>query len=72
MFDVIGEMQENEKAQGVIFDADANNPDLLKAPDQKKDEGHEDSQEEHEAENSDGEEFINFFDRDEIESTVRM
>lgn len=66
VFDVIGEMDANDK-----FIPNANPEgfqDAVKATG-KHDEGQEDSQEEPEGENSDGEDFMVFFDRDEIEST---
>jgi hypothetical protein len=66
VFDVIGEMDVNDK-----FIPSANPEgfqDAVKVPG-KNDEGQEDSQEEPEGENSDNEDFMVFFDKDEIEST---
>jgi hypothetical protein len=71
VFDEIGEMHELERPPASqLVDFNAGEP-LVKQPPEKREEGAEDSQEEHEGENSDGEEFINFFDRDEIESTIK-
>jgi hypothetical protein len=66
VFDVIGEMHVDEK---IIASADPEGfKDAVKTPGKHED-GQEDSQEEPEGENSDGEDFMVYFDKDEIEST---
>ena len=67
VFDVIGEMHVDDK----IIAGGANPEgfkDAVKTPGKHED-GQEDSQEEPEGENSDGEDFMVCFDKDEIEST---
>ena len=79
VFDEIGEMHEQERPpeslkQIMDFTGAHANFETGQKPagaDKKDDAAGDDSQEEHEGENSDGEEFINFFDRDEIESTYQ-